>query len=87
VPKPNSDTPGNLLEKHLSKSRCAARARTVPERDLWELLGMALSEKQIPQIIENTEKPKEIKELLESVGPRPRQARYRLRYAPTGNAL
>jgi hypothetical protein len=39
-------------------------------------LGLALSEKQIPQITENTEKPKQGMELLESVGPRPRQARY-----------
>jgi hypothetical protein len=38
-------------------------------------LGLALSEKQIPQITENTEKPKWGMELLESVGPRPRQAR------------
>jgi hypothetical protein len=39
-------------------------------------LGLALSEKQIPQITENTEKPKQGMELLESVGPRPRQTRY-----------
>jgi hypothetical protein len=48
----------------------------VPESDVFMSLGLALSEKQIPQITENTEKPKQGMELLESVGPRPRQARY-----------
>jgi hypothetical protein len=38
-------------------------------------LGLALSEKQIPQITENTEKPKQGMELLESAGPRPKQTR------------
>lgn len=51
-------------------------AKTVPESDVFMPLGLALSEKQIPQITENTEKPKQGMELLESVGPRPRQARY-----------
>jgi len=45
-------------------------------------LGLALSEKQIPQIAENTEKPKQGMELLESVGPRPRQARYQAALRP-----
>jgi len=45
-------------------------------------LGIALSEKQIPQITENTEKPKQAMELLESVGPRPRQARYQAALRP-----
>jgi len=45
-------------------------------------LGLALSEKQIPQITENTEKPKQGMELLESVGPRPRQARYQAALRP-----
>jgi len=33
-------------------------AKTVPESDLVMPLGLALSEKQTPQITENTEKPK-----------------------------
>jgi len=33
-------------------------AKTVPESDVFSRLELALSEKQIPQIIENTEKPK-----------------------------
>ena len=37
-------------------------------------LGLALSEKQIPQIVENTEKRKQLMELLESDSARPRQA-------------
>jgi hypothetical protein len=45
-------------------------------------LGLALSEKQIPHITENTEKPKQGMELLESVGPRPRQARYQAALRP-----
>ena len=36
-------------------------------------LGLALSEKQIPQIIENTKKCGELKEPLEPDGMRPRQ--------------
>ena len=41
-----------------------------------------MSEKQIPQIAENTEKPKYGMELLESVGSRPRQARYQAALRP-----
>ena len=41
-----------------------------------------MSEKQIPQITENTEKLEECMELLESVGPRPRQARYQAALRP-----
>jgi len=33
-------------------------AKTVPESDVFMPLGLALSEKQIPQITENTEKTK-----------------------------
>jgi hypothetical protein len=34
-------------------------AKTVPESDVFMLLGLALSEKKVPQITENTEKPEE----------------------------
>lgn len=40
------------------KSRRVPCAKTVPESDVFMPLGLALSEKQIPQITENTEKPK-----------------------------
>lgn len=39
------------------------------------LLGLALSEKQIPQVNENTEEVNWLLEPLESVGARPRQVR------------
>ena len=64
------------VERHLS---CA---KTVPECDLFELLGLALSEKQVPQVIERTEKAKWPMEPLESVGTRPRQARYQAALRP-----
>ena len=40
------------------KSRRVPCAKTVPESDVFMPLGLALSEKQIPQITENTEKSK-----------------------------
>ncbi len=36
----------------------ASTGTAVPESDLFMLLGLALSEEQIPQIIENTKKLK-----------------------------
>jgi hypothetical protein len=42
----------------LSKSRVSPCAKTVPESIFLPSWGLALSEKQIPQITENTEKPK-----------------------------
>jgi uncharacterized protein YbbK (DUF523 family) len=49
-------------------------AKSVPEPDLFMPSVLALSEKQIPQITENTEKQKKLMELLESDGARPSQA-------------
>jgi hypothetical protein len=66
VPGFRGRTQGVLPKSIMSKSRGAGWSKTVPECDLFEPLGLALSEKQIPQIIENTEKPKERMELLES---------------------
>jgi hypothetical protein len=48
----------------------------------FEPLGLALSEKQIPQVNENTEEAKWLLEPLESVGTRPRQARYQAALRP-----
>ena len=42
-----------------------------------ELLGLPLSEKQTPQVVENLESGGKPKEALETVGLRPRQVRYR----------
>ena len=41
-----------------SQSRRVPCAKTVPESEAFMPLGLVLSEKQIPQITENTEKPK-----------------------------
>jgi hypothetical protein len=43
---------------NLLRSRRFRCARTVPESDVFMPLGLALSEKQIPQTTENTEKAK-----------------------------
>jgi hypothetical protein len=51
------------------------------------LLGLALSEKQIPQVNENTEESKSLLEPLESVGRRPRQARYQAALRPDKNSM
>ena len=40
------------------KSARVPCAKSVPESNVFMLLGLALSEKQIPQITENTEKPR-----------------------------
>jgi hypothetical protein len=45
-------------------------------------LGLASSEKQIPQVDENTEKAKWLLDALESVGRRPRQASYQAALRP-----
>ncbi len=64
----------------------------LPVPKVWQiamflgLLGLALSEKQIPQVNENTEESKSLLEPLESVGRRPRQARYQAALRPDGNA-
>jgi hypothetical protein len=47
-----------------------------------EHLGLALSEKQIPQIVENTKKRGELEEPLEPDGMRPRQVRYQAALRP-----
>ena len=40
------------------KSTRVPCAKSVAESNVFMLLGLALSEKQIPQITENTEKPR-----------------------------
>jgi hypothetical protein len=45
-------------------------------------LGLPLSEKQIPQVIENHESGEKPKEALERAGVRPRQVRYQAALRP-----
>jgi hypothetical protein len=47
-----------------------------------ELLGLALSEKQIPQVVENPENGGKSKEDLERASMRPRQVRYQAALRP-----
>ena len=49
---------------------------------LLRLLGLLLSEKQIPQVVENLENGDEPKEALERAVMRPRQVRYRAALRP-----
>ena len=51
------------------------RVKTVSKLGALEHLGLALSEKQIPQIVENSKKCGELLEPLEGDGMRPRQVR------------
>jgi len=56
--------------------------RTVPKNNQLASLGLALSEKQIPQIVENNESRSEGIEPLEATGVRPRQVRYQAALRP-----
>ena len=52
------------------------RGKTVTKPLPLSRLGLPLSEKQIPQVVENLESGGKPKEALERVAMRPRQARY-----------
>jgi hypothetical protein len=54
----NSDTTAGTTDLRSTKNRRFACATTVPEPDVFKLLRLALSEKQIPQIVENIERRK-----------------------------
>ena len=58
------------------------RGKTVTERVGFMRLGLPLSEKQIPQVIENAESGDQSKEHLERVVMRPRQVRYQAALRP-----
>ena len=59
------------------------RVKTVSKLGAVEHLGLlALSEKQIPQIVENSKKCGELLEPLEGDGMRPRQVRYQAALRP-----
>jgi hypothetical protein len=47
-----------LLQTIRAQSRRVGCAKSVPESDSVTALGLSLSEKQIPQFVENPEKPK-----------------------------
>jgi hypothetical protein len=61
---------------------CYLCTRTVPKHIELEVLGLALSEKQIPQIVENNQSGTERIEPLERTGVRPRQVRYQAALRP-----
>jgi hypothetical protein len=58
TPKTHLQDADYLPERHLTTSRCIGCAKSVPESDSVTVLVLSLSEKQIPQFVENTEKPK-----------------------------
>lgn len=52
------EKPSKMLQKQVAKAGDVACAKTVPKCDSVTVLGLTSSEKQIPQFVENTEKPK-----------------------------
>ena len=58
------------------------RGKTVPKPLPLSPLGLALSEKQIPQVVENLESGGKPKEALERAALRPRQVRYQAALRP-----
>ena len=67
---------GNLVPSRVNGPTHVYRCtRTVPKHIELEVLGLALSEKQIPQIVENNESGTERMEPLEGTEVRPRQGR------------
>ena len=61
---------------------CPHRGKTVTKPLALILLGLPLSEKQIPQVIENHESGEKSKEALERAGVRPKQVRYQAALRP-----
>jgi hypothetical protein len=57
-------------------------SKTVPKPNHLSSFGLALSEKQIPQIVENNESRTDRMEPLEATGVRPRQVRYQAALRP-----
>jgi len=63
------------------------RGKTVTKLDRLIALGLPLSEKQIPQVIENLESGDKPKEALERTVMRPRQVRYQAALRPDINGF
>jgi len=57
-------------------------SKTVPKPNQLSSFGFALSEKQIPQIVENNESGTDWMAPLEATGVRPRQVRYQAALRP-----
>ncbi len=62
--------------------RAMDRDKTVTKLRLLSPLGLALSEKQIPQVVENFESGDKWKKALERANMRPRQVRYQAALRP-----
>jgi hypothetical protein len=71
-----------LVESDIGHFTPSYRVKTVPKLVALKPLGLALSEKQIPQIVETTKKCGELKDPLEGVWMRPRQVRYQAALRP-----
>jgi len=71
-------------KNHFGEGAClhVDRAKTVSKLLAVEVLGLALSEKQIPQIVEKTKKCGKLLEPLERDWMRPRQVRYQAALRP-----
>ena len=65
-----------------SQSIADDRGKTVTKLGLLSSLGLASSEKQIPQVIEKPESGDKRKEALERTDMRPRQVRYQAALRP-----
>jgi hypothetical protein len=60
----------------------ADRGKTVTKPNALSRLGLPLSEKQIPQVVENLESGDKPREALETAALRPRQVRYQAALRP-----
>ena len=79
-----ADSWGRTSETHVSSSLIsrADRGKTVTESLALSWLGLLLSERQIPQVVEILESGVEPKEALEMAVLRPRQVRYQAALGP-----
>ncbi|MEP6960545.1 MAG: hypothetical protein ABI995_00600 [Acidobacteriota bacterium] len=74
-------TPAGLSRNPHLVSR-ADRGKTVTKPFVLDLLELPLSEKQIPQVVENLESGGKPKGALERAAMRPRQVRYQAALSP-----
>jgi len=88
-PESNLDFPPKIFEDYQPVTQVDARqGRRAAVPDLCQYpmflvrLGLALSEKQVPQVDGNTEEARGLLEPLESVDMHPRQARYQAALRP-----
>ena len=74
--------PGKFFARPGIRVCLSYRGKTVTKPHVLKWLGLALSEKQIPQVVENLESGGEPKEALETAAMRPRQVRYQAALRP-----